>query len=190
MQVDRVSFLFGLVFGLALATLTVAASVMFAPRDPPTVAAPQTATVLVAPTRTPVREIPSPTATRPPSPTPMPTPPPLPTNPPARPTATPLPETVRHETVEVPPRRQVQLSIAALPGQTLDLAITVDSDVDLTIVDPGGTTVYGPQRIRRSYSTQLPSSAAGNFTVKLDNSFSIISTKQVLVQYRLLNSRP
>ena len=80
----------------------------------------------------------------------------------------------------------MQLSIGAAAGQTVELALMVDSDIDLTIADPTGTVVYGPQRVRRSYNTQLRCPAGGNYVIKLDNSFSLITTKQVLVQYRLL----
>ncbi|MHB1130797.1 MAG: hypothetical protein ACYC4L_00210 [Chloroflexota bacterium] len=187
MEIDRGSFLLGMVMGLALAAIVIGGAIVLAPRGQPA-----GATAALSPTRsiaTPTPDTPTPTATATPQPSPTPTTPPAPTATPVRPTPTPS-DTPRFENLEVPPRRSVQLSIVASAGQTLELALMVDSDIDLTITDPTGTVVYGPQRVRRSYTSQLQSPAGGNFLLKLDNSFSIISTKQVLVQYRLLPPRP
>ena len=182
MRIDRESFLLGLVLGLALATVTVAVSIMFAPKSPLAIAAAQTA--LASPAATMTRVPPSPTATPvPPSPR---TATPQPPATPSRPAPTASFEPPRTQSVDVPPRRNVQVSIPVSAGQLLDLAILLESDIDLTISDPSGTTVYGPTRVRRSYTALLSSPTNGNFVLKLDNSFSIISTKQVLVQYRLL----
>ena len=93
---------------------------------------------------------------------------------------------MRTQSVEVPPRRNVQVSIGAAAGQLLDLGVMVNSDIDLTITDPSGAVVYGPTRLRGAYAGKLVCPTSGNFVLRLDNSFSIISSKTVLVQYRLL----
>jgi hypothetical protein len=93
---------------------------------------------------------------------------------------------LRYETVDVPAGKFDVLEIAAQPGETLELTVQLQNDVDLTLYAPDGAVVAGPLRVKGSYSLRQASASGGNWGVKLDNSFSWFTGKQVLVQYRLL----
>lgn len=180
MQVDKGSLLLGFVLGLAVAAILISAAVVLAPRGQQVDAAAR------APTATPVRSSPpaSPAAQTSPVPAPTRTPTPFPT-----PTLTPSPTTepqVRYATVDVPPRKFALLEIPAKANQTLELTVQVESDIDLAAYDPTGAILAGPLRVRGSHTLQLRSHADGNWGIRLDNSYSWITAKQVLVRYRTL----
>lgn len=185
-QIDRGSFLLGLVLGLAIAAIIMSGSIVLSPRIGAVVAAnerndrqPDATPSLVAAVGTPR---PSPTA----SPTTEPTPKPTATSTPT-PVATPSVAPLHYETVDVPARKFTVLQIASEAGQTLEATVQVQSDIDLTVFAPDGSPVLGPTRVNGTYTLRQTSAASGNWALKLDNSFSWLTDKQVLVQYRLLS---
>ncbi len=176
MQIDKGSLLLGFVLGLAVAAILISGAIILAPRGRAVDAAAASPTPTHSPRTSTATESTPPTAT--PTGTAI-----------ATATATPSPTTpprLLYETIEVPPRKFVLQRIPTQAQQTLDLTVQVETDVDLTIYDPTGATAAGPLRVRRSYSLQLRSPAQGDWVLKLDNSFSWLTTKQVLVQYRQL----
>ncbi len=174
MQIDKGSLLLGFVLGLAVAAIILSGAIILAPRGQAVDAAAATPAFARSPQpSTPAAATPLPRPTATPNPTP---------------TAT-VPPQLHYETVEVPPRKFTLFQIPARAEQTLDLTVQVETDVDLTVYDPTGATLAGPLRVRRSHSLQLRSPAQGNWVLKLDNSFSWLTTKQVLVQYRLVPAR-
>jgi hypothetical protein len=189
-HVDKGSFLLGIVLGLAIAAIIISGLVILAPRGgsadarAPGAAAP--ATIALPSAVVGASPAPTDTTRAQHTKTPIPTPMPSPTAS-STPTATAVP--IRYETVDVPPRRYVLVQIAAEPGQTLELMVNLDRDVDLTVLDPSGATALGPTRVTRVHASQHTASGAGKWVVKLDNSFSLLSSKQVLLQYRVLPRR-
>ena len=218
LNLDRNSFLAGVVTGLALSYVVLSAVALVASRGRPAAAAtpastrlpPAAAAHVVRPSFTPApsTEIPAPTqtatatntstgtatATSSPTPTwtpvPLPseTPTPLPTETPTpvpspTPTATPIP--FQEQSFEVPPRAWALIRIQVENGQTIEAKVSVDTDVDLVLLDPRGKTVFGPYRVRGSYSLQEMSRRSGEWVLKIDNSFSWLTSKQVTVQYRV-----
>lgn len=181
MQIDRGSFLLGLVLGLALAAITLSGFVILAPRggSADAAAASPTATATL-----PGRTVPTATAT--PAPTATATPQPTAT---AQPTPTPTVVPLSYETLDVPPRRFVLVEIPAASGHTLEATVRIDSDIDVTLFAPNGEPVEGPVRVREAATFRHQSDSGGNWVLKLDNSYSWISSKQVLLQYRVLPPR-
>lgn len=188
MQIERGSLLLGFVLGLAVAAILMAGSVVLASRDGRVSALAQST---VGPGLQPAAT--STTTTMRPSPTPPSSPTaartPLPPTPTATPTATPQPPALRYEAVEVPARKFTVVEVPAELGQTLELTVTVDSDIDLTLFAPDGSIAQEPLRVRGSQTLRRFSEVSGTWGIKLDNSFSWITSKQVLLQYRLLPGR-
>ncbi|MHB9092114.1 MAG: hypothetical protein ACYC7H_11925, partial [Chloroflexota bacterium] len=181
MPVDRGSLLLGFVLGLAVAALLMASVVVLSTRQAFSVSQTNEATTSASPApnaigRPIVTPTPTPTATASATPTATPT-----ATPRVEPKATPVAPApaLRYDSVEVPPRRFTMTQIPASPGQILELTVQVESDVDLTLFTPSGEPVVGPLRVQRAYSLRESSQAGGSWAVKLDNSFSWITTKQV-----------
>jgi hypothetical protein len=174
MRIDRVSLLLGFVMGLAVAAIVISGFVIASRRDNVTEAGAAAPNPFV--TSTPAL-VPSPTPTMTATPVPIPTP---------LPTATPAPAPLRYETVDVPPRRFSILEIETGARQMLEITIRVESDIGISLFDPSGALVEGPLRVRRSHIMQHASPTGGKWALRIDNSFSWVTTKQVLVQYRLV----
>jgi hypothetical protein len=87
--------------------------------------------------------------------------------------------------MQIPPRHSAVLRLSAEVGQTIEIVVTVDTDVDLALADPTGRVVVGPQRISGTYTIEQVSSASGDWVLTLDNSFSLFSNKRVTVEYRV-----
>ena len=145
------------------------------------VAAPATATATATalpsplPTLTP-RPRPSPTvtATATPSPTPSPTPTPLP---------------LWHTTeIRVPARAMSTLTVPLSRGQMLDGALSVDRDVAFSIVGPAGTAVLDLGRVGGPRTFTLVAADAGNYVLRFDNRYSLLTPKTVALSYRTLDA--
>ena len=194
-EVDTSSFLLGVIAGLGIAFAVASLAVILAPSERPTAPALAASGPTASATRLPMGvPTPSPTATATPAPTATATPRPAPTNTPrpsptVAPTATASPAPVHSDTVFVPPRASQVYLIPTQAGQLLDLTVQVDSDIDLTVIDPSGALAAEPLRVRGSYSLQARASTTGSWILKLGNTFSWISTKQVHVLNRLLPAR-
>ncbi|MDA8218211.1 MAG: hypothetical protein M0Z94_11405 [Dehalococcoidales bacterium] len=190
MQIDKTSFLLGVVLGLAVAAMVMSGFVILAPRGRPADAAAFPTATISSTTRTVAQNTPTrtstSTATPTPRPTATPTPKPTATSTPS-PTATPTPKPSPPQvaTVEVPARRYVLYKIEAGPGNNIALSINVKNDIDLTVLDPAGEVAAGPVRVRQKQSLEVTSPVGGTWTLKLDNSYSLITAKQVMVQYQL-----
>jgi hypothetical protein len=174
MQIDRVSLLLGFAMGLAVAAIVISGFVIASRRDG--VAGVDAAAPSPIATSTQAL-VPSPTPTTTPTAVPIPTP---------LPTATPAPVPLRYETVDVRPRRFSILEIEAGARQMLEITVRVESDIDISLFDPSGALVEGPLRVQRSHIMQHASPTGGKWALRIDNSFSWVTTKQVLVQYRLV----
>ena len=151
------------------------------PTSEPAVSSPATATPTGAPSATP-----SQTATPVPPPTATPTA--APTNMP-RPTDTPV--SFQEQRVEVPPRKAAVIRIPAEEGQTLDVTVTVDAEdeespgIEMVLMDARDRRVLGPERVSGTYSFQQVSRRSGEWVLRLENSVSRNSSKQVMVRYRV-----
>lgn len=68
-----------------------------------------------------------------------------------------------------------QVSISVIGGP--------NNDIDLTIIDPQGKTLASG-RVTQQYSTEIVAAVAGRYNFEFDNSFSIVSDKQVAFSYQ------
>ena len=61
-----------------------------------------------------------------------------------------------------------------------------NNDVDLTITDPQGKTLVSG-RVNQQYSTEINADVTGRYNFEFDNSFSVVSDKQVEFSYQTVS---
>lgn len=181
---------------LALAVL-VLGGVAFAGTHPPAAAAVPlgTATPTNVPTVTPttdptVTPTPLPTATATPDPTATATPVPTPTATPV-PTVTPVP--YQTEQYRVPPHsdQMVTYTIQHPPGRLEGymLILGANNDISFRLRAPTGGYLIQQSRVSGRYAFDLALPDAGPYTIFLDNSFSLITSKEVTMYSRVLDGQ-
>jgi len=91
--------------------------------------------------------------------------------------------TTRSYSVDVPPlalgRRELDLDLKR--GDIVELGIAVrggNNDIDLVVLDPRGRDVLRT-RVNGSLTTGFTASMDGVYTLRLDNTFSIVTSKSV-----------
>lgn len=162
------------VLGGPRAAITLAQAPLPTPTPSPTATAiatvAATATATLAPTAT---WTPSPTATATPAPTA---------------TSTPVPPTTNRLRVPAGSTSTVQVTLAR--GALLEGSFTVDRDVNFAVLAPGGTAAYNPGRVSGKHSFAVVAAVAGAYTISFDNRFSLLTAKQIDLQYRVLTEPP
>ncbi|GEM_PF-7109707 len=157
---------------LATATATLVPTATATPFSTATPAPTETATLNPTATWTPV-----PTATAPPPPTATP-----------RPTATPVP--YRTEQFQVPPGvdDSITYTIQHPPGRFTGyvLILGANNDIGFRLRAPSGGYLIKQSRVANRYAFDLTLPDAGPYTLFLDNSFSLITTKDVTMYSRLV----
>ena len=159
----------------------------------PTLTATPAATAISTPdpTRT-ATPVPTATATPVPTPTatPVPTSTPVPTATPA-PTATPNP--YRTEEFRVPPDRNqpINYTLQRAPGHLQGYVLITggNNDIGFRVRAPNGGDLLNQSRVAGRYAFDLTLLDAGPYTVYLDNSFSIITAKEVTMYARLVDGQ-
>lgn len=145
-------------------------------RATPTPSVTPTPRATATPTQTPV-----PTATVTPTPAPTETPTPAPTA-----TPTPVPYTVTK--VQIPAGSASTVQVTVAQGALLEGSFTVDRDINFAVLAPGGAAAYDPGRVKGTHLFSVVAPAEGAYTLRFDNRFSIITRKQVDLQYRVRTS--
>jgi hypothetical protein len=154
------------------ATVTTTATATLMPTATAAATATATATAQATATSTPM-----PTATV----TPLPTPTPLPT-------ATPVP--YQTQELRVPPDnvQSITYTMQHPPGrlQGYMLILGANNDIGVRLRDPSGGYLINQSRVANRYAFDVPLPDAGPYTLYLDNSFSLITTKDVTMYARVL----
>ena len=91
-----------------------------------------------------------------------------------------------NETFTVPPWQEVVRTVTLKEGDTLSGRINVSggsgNDINFYVTDPDGNTILRYDRAS-STSFSFTASKTGIYTLHFDNSFSIISSKSVTLEY-------
>jgi len=92
------------------------------------------------------------------------------------------------ETFTVPPLNEVVRTVGLAEGEKVSGSITVTggsgNDIDFYVTNPNGNTILQYDRVtQRSFS--FTASTTGTFTMHFSNTFSIISSKSVMLDYSI-----
>ena len=97
--------------------------------------------------------------------------------------------TYRVQNCKISPGTQCLLAFILVPGDYVSGLISVSGgsgrDVNFWVTDPSGATVYNAGRVTASTDFSFTAAQGGTYTLHLDNSFSIITGKQVTVSYNV-----
>ncbi len=95
------------------------------------------------------------------------------------------------ETFTVPPSWQTTRAVSLKEGDSVTGSITVSggsgNDINLYVTDPNGNTILRYNRATRT-SFSFSASMTGTYKMHFDNSFSIISSKSVTLDYSVKTS--
>lgn len=91
------------------------------------------------------------------------------------------------ETITVPPLRSVGFIFNLGVGDTVRGSISVSggsgNDVDFWVTDPGGSHILNFGRVSRGTDFSFRADRSGAYTLHFDNSFSLISSKMVIITF-------
>lgn len=97
----------------------------------------------------------------------------------------------RAETFTVPPLQEVTRSIGLNDGDKVSGSISVvggsGNDINFYVTDPNGNTITRYDRVTQT-SFSFSASMTGTYVMHFDNSFSILSSKSVTLDYSVTKS--
>jgi serine/threonine protein kinase len=94
----------------------------------------------------------------------------------------------------VPARKVLDVPLPASAGQGIDLSVAVSQgrsfdprnlDIRITLLDPNGRTIVSPGRERQYHPSLIVAPATGTYTLRLDNSYSQLTGKNVTATWCL-----